>query len=58
MATPGTQYMMQAGLAVGMSGTQGMHSPHPKPVDPRSAWCGWKGRTRSLPEYRRMVMGR
>ncbi|KUM58000.1 hypothetical protein ACN42_g9174 [Penicillium freii] len=34
MATPGTQYMMQAGLAAGMSGTEGMHSPHPKPVDP------------------------
>ncbi|KAJ5467552.1 hypothetical protein N7475_005304 [Penicillium sp. IBT 31633x] len=34
MATPGTQYMMQAGLAAGMSSTQGRHSPHPKPVDP------------------------
>ncbi|KAJ5499990.1 hypothetical protein N7453_009041 [Penicillium expansum] len=26
--------MMQASLAAGMSGTQGTHSPHPKPVDP------------------------
>jgi glucose-6-phosphate 1-epimerase len=26
--------MMQAGLAAGMSGTQGMHSPYPKLVDP------------------------
>lgn len=34
MATPGTQYLMQAGLAVGMSATEGVHSPHPKPVDP------------------------
>ncbi|KAJ5090790.1 hypothetical protein N7532_009474 [Penicillium argentinense] len=34
MATPGTQYMMQAGLAAGMSATEGVHSPHPKPVDP------------------------
>ncbi|OQE45979.1 hypothetical protein PENCOP_c001G03275 [Penicillium coprophilum] len=34
MATPGTQYMMQAGLAAGMSATQGMHSPRPNPVDP------------------------
>ncbi|KAJ6138205.1 hypothetical protein N7471_004691 [Penicillium samsonianum] len=37
MATPGTQYVMQAGLTAGMSGTQSMHSPHPKPVDPISA---------------------
>ncbi|KAJ5733196.1 hypothetical protein N7533_013643 [Penicillium manginii] len=34
MATPGTQYMMQAGLATGMSATAGMHSPHLRPVDP------------------------
>lgn len=34
MATPGTQYMMQAGLATGMSATEGMNSPHPEPVDP------------------------
>ncbi|KAJ5980371.1 hypothetical protein N7481_007669 [Penicillium waksmanii] len=34
MATPGTQYMMQAGLATGMSATEGMHSPHLRPVDP------------------------
>ncbi|KAJ5997267.1 hypothetical protein N7499_006428 [Penicillium canescens] len=34
MATPGTQYMMQAGLAAGMSATQGFHPPHPKPMDP------------------------
>ncbi|KAJ5748761.1 uncharacterized protein N7511_010457 [Penicillium nucicola] len=33
MATPGTQYMMQFGLAAGMS-TQGLHPPHPKSVDP------------------------
>lgn len=26
--------MMQAGLAAGLSGRQGMHSPLPKPVDP------------------------
>ena len=37
MATPGTQYMMQAGLATGMSATEGMHSPHPRPVDPSLA---------------------
>ncbi|KAJ5175147.1 uncharacterized protein N7482_001024 [Penicillium canariense] len=30
----GTQYMMQAGLASGMSATEGINSPHPKPVDP------------------------
>ncbi|KAJ5095976.1 hypothetical protein NUU61_005332 [Penicillium alfredii] len=34
MATSGTQYVMQAGLASGMSATEGIHSPHPKPVDP------------------------
>lgn len=34
MATPGTQYVMQAGLASGMSATEGVYSPHPKPVDP------------------------
>jgi glucose-6-phosphate 1-epimerase len=34
MATPGTQYMMQAGLAAGMSATQGFHPPHPKLMDP------------------------
>lgn len=34
MATPGTQYAMQVGLASGMSATEGIHSPHPKPVDP------------------------
>lgn len=34
MATPGTQYMMQVGLACGMSATEGMGSPHLKPVDP------------------------
>ncbi|KAJ5579815.1 uncharacterized protein N7459_005800 [Penicillium hispanicum] len=33
MAVPGTQYVMQAGLASGMSATEGVHSPHPKPVD-------------------------
>ena len=33
MATPGTQYAMQVGLASGMSATEGIHSPHPKPVD-------------------------
>jgi aryl-alcohol dehydrogenase-like predicted oxidoreductase len=37
MATPGTQYMMQGGLAAGMSATEGIHSPHPKPVDPSSS---------------------
>ncbi|KAJ5145180.1 hypothetical protein N7448_002572 [Penicillium atrosanguineum] len=34
MATPGTQYMMQVGLACGMSATEGIQSPHPKPMDP------------------------
>ncbi|KAJ6104574.1 hypothetical protein N7523_010894 [Penicillium sp. IBT 18751x] len=37
MATPGTQYMMQVGLASGMSATEGIHSPHPKPVDVESS---------------------
>ncbi|KAJ5811988.1 hypothetical protein N7474_008289 [Penicillium riverlandense] len=34
MAAPGTQYALQAGLASGMSATEGVHSPHLKPVDP------------------------
>lgn len=29
--------MMQAGLASGMSATEGMHSPHPQPVDPHES---------------------
>ena len=34
MAATGTQYALQVGLASGMSATEGIHSPHPKPVDP------------------------
>ncbi|OJJ40953.1 hypothetical protein ASPWEDRAFT_238094 [Aspergillus wentii DTO 134E9] len=37
MATPGSQYVLQAGLASGMSATEGIHSPHPKPVDPKTS---------------------
>jgi aryl-alcohol dehydrogenase-like predicted oxidoreductase len=37
MAAAGAQYVLQAGLAAGMSATEGMHSPHPKPVDPMKA---------------------
>lgn len=33
MATPGTQYLMQAGLMAGMSGSQGLHTPRLEPVD-------------------------
>lgn len=36
MTDAGSQYVLQAGLASGMSATEGlMHSPHPKPVDPK-----------------------
>ncbi|OJJ44540.1 hypothetical protein ASPZODRAFT_134622 [Penicilliopsis zonata CBS 506.65] len=34
MAVAGAQYAFQTGLATGMSATEGVHSPHPKPVDP------------------------
>lgn len=37
MAMPGTQYAMQTGLAFGMSATEGVHEPHPRPVDPSRA---------------------
>ncbi|RJE24036.1 Aldo/keto reductase family [Aspergillus sclerotialis] len=37
MAASGAQYVLQAGLAAGMSATEGIHSPHPKPVDPAKA---------------------
>lgn len=37
MAAPGAQYALQVGLASGMSATEGIHSPHPKPVDPEKA---------------------
>lgn len=37
MAAAGAQYVLQAGLASGMSATEGIHSPHPKPVDPMKA---------------------
>ena len=37
MAAAGTQYVMQAGLASGMSATEGIHSPHSKPVDPKTS---------------------
>ncbi|CAG8089625.1 unnamed protein product [Penicillium salamii] len=33
MATPGTQYLMQAGLAAGMAGSQGMHTASLQPVN-------------------------
>ena len=33
MVTPGTQYAVQTGLALGMSATEGIHEPHPKAVD-------------------------
>jgi aryl-alcohol dehydrogenase-like predicted oxidoreductase len=35
MAFPGTQYVLQAGLASGMSSTAGYHSSHPNPVEPQ-----------------------
>lgn len=41
MAFPGTQYVMQAGLASGMSATEGIHSPHPRPVDPNLSDAAW-----------------
>lgn len=37
MAATGTQYAFQVGLASGMSATEGIHSPHPKPVDPETS---------------------
>ena len=37
MAAAGTQYVLQTGLATGMSATEGIHSPHPKPVDPKTS---------------------
>lgn len=35
MAAAGAQYALQTGLTFGMSATEGIHSPHPKPVDPK-----------------------
>ncbi|GIC91027.1 aldo/keto reductase [Aspergillus udagawae] len=36
MSVAGSQYVLQTGLASGMSATEGpMHSPHPNPVDPK-----------------------
>lgn len=37
MAASGAQYVIQAGLASGMSATEGIHSPHPKAVDATKA---------------------
>ncbi|RHZ60100.1 aldo/keto reductase [Aspergillus thermomutatus] len=38
MTAAGSQYVLQTGLASGMSATEGlMHSPHPKPVDPKTS---------------------
>lgn len=42
MASPGTQYMAQAGLALGMSSTESvMGGPHPQPVDPNQSDPAW-----------------
>lgn len=37
MAAAGAQYVFQVGLASGMSATEGIHSPHPKPTDPEKS---------------------